>query len=202
MPEDGHMLTRLPLEGADLAWDPQWLSPGAAGDLFERLQAGIDWQTHRIRLFGRWVDSPRRSCWIGDPGARYRYSGADFEPHPWPAALAGVRERLAEELGGPFNSVLANLYRDGNDAMGWHADDEPELGPTPVIASLSLGQSRRFLIKHRRDPDRRLALDLPAGSLLVMRGRTQADFRHALPRSRRAPGARINLTFRRILLTR
>jgi len=83
---------------------------------------------HRIRLFGRWVDSPRLSCWIGDPGTGYVYSGARFEPHPWPAALAELRPELERATGTEFNSVLANLYRDGRDAMGWHADGEPELG--------------------------------------------------------------------------
>jgi alkylated DNA repair dioxygenase AlkB len=199
MAEDGGMLTPLPLEGADLLWDPHWLDPPAAQALFTSLQAQVGWETHRIRLFGRWVDSPRRSCWIGDAGASYRYSGVRFEPRLWPDVLAPVRERLAAELGGPFNSVLANLYRDGRDAMGWHADDEPELGAEPVIASLSLGQARRFVFRHRRDPQRQLAIELGSGSLLVMRGRTQAEFRHALPRSARAPGPRINLTFRRIL---
>ena len=199
MADNGGMFTPLPLEGADLSWDPAWLEEEAATALFAGLQAQVPWGTHRIRLFGRWVDSPRRSCWIGDPGASYRYSGAQFEPHPWPEVLGPLRERLAAELGGPFNSVLANLYRDGDDAMGWHADDEPELGSAPVIASLSLGQPRRFLLKHRRDAARRLALTLAPGSLLVMAGRTQAEFVHALPRSRRAPGPRINLTFRRIL---
>ena len=199
MTENGGMLRPLPLDGADLLWDPDWLDAQAAAALCQRLQAEVAWETHRIRLFGRWVDSPRRSCWIGDPDASYRYSGATFTPREWPGALLAVRDRLAAELGGPFNSVLANLYRDGADAMGWHADDEPELGPEPVIASLSLGQARRFVFKHRREPARKLALELPSGSLLVMRGRTQAEFRHALPRSRRAPGARINLTFRRIL---
>jgi alkylated DNA repair dioxygenase AlkB len=160
----------------------------------------VPWEVHRIRLFGRWHDSPRRSCWIGDPGASYRYSGADFSPRPWPAALDAVRARLAAELGGPFNSVLANLYRDGRDAMGWHADDEPELGEAPVIASLSLGQPRRFLLRHRTRPAQRMALELPHGSLLVMRGTTQAHYRHALPRSLRVQGPRINLTFRRVLV--
>jgi alkylated DNA repair dioxygenase AlkB len=201
MADNGRMLAPLPLDGADLLWDPAWLVPADAARLFADLHAAIAWETHRIRMFGRWVDSPRRSCWIGDPQARYRYSGADFEPRPWPPALAPVRERLAAELGGPFNSVLANLYRDGHDAMGWHADDEPELGPEPVIASLSLGQPRRFVLRSRADPAHRLALELPPGSLLVMRGPTQARFQHSLQRSRRAPGARINLTFRRILAT-
>src|SRR6186713_2293843 len=113
-------LTPLDLRGADVAMD-----------------AGIAWETHRIRLFGREVDSPRLSCWIGDPGASYTYSGTRFEPRPWPPALLPVRARLQAEFGVDFNSVLANLYRDGRDRMGWHADNERELGPRPVIASLS-----------------------------------------------------------------
>jgi alkylated DNA repair dioxygenase AlkB len=105
---------------------------------------------------------------------------------------------LAGELRVDFNSVLANLYRDGRDSMGWHSDDEPELGAQPVIASLSLGSTRRFVLKHRRDPSRKFALELPHGSLLLMRGATQANYRHALPRTARPVGPRINLTFRRI----
>ena len=128
----------------------------------------------------------------------YRYSGARFEPRPWPDALLLVRARLCEALQVDFNSVLANRYRDGRDAMGWHADNEPELGPQPVIASLSLGATRRFVLKHRGDPSRKLALDLPHGSLLVMSGATQRNYRHALPRTARPVGERINLTFRRI----
>jgi alkylated DNA repair dioxygenase AlkB len=97
-----------------------------------------------------------------------------------------------------FNSVLANLYRDGRDSMGWHSDDEPELGSQPAIGSLSLGATRRFVLKHRNDPSRKLVLELPHGSLLVMRGATQANYRHALPRTSRPVGPRINLTFRQI----
>lgn len=190
---------KLDLPGADVEWIPDWLAPAAAAALLAHLQATVAWEVHRIRLFGREVDSPRLSCWIGDPQARYRYSGALFEPQPWPAALEPLRQRLRDTVGVDFNSVLANLYRDGRDAMGWHSDDEPELGVAPVIASLSLGATRRFALKHRRDPERRLALELPHGSLLVMSGATQRHYRHALPRTARPVGARINLTFRRIL---
>ena len=191
-------LQPLPLEGAELGFDPEWLPAGEAAALFAELRAAIPWEVHRIRLFGREVDSPRLSCWIGDPDATYRYSGVRFEPRPWSAALSGLRDRLARELGTSFNSVLANLYRDGRDAMGWHSDDEPELGPAPVIASVSLGATRRFVLKHRREPDRKLALELPSGSLLVMAGATQRNYRHALPRTARPVGGRINLTFRSI----
>lgn len=191
-------LSPLPLEGAELAFDPQWMGGDEAAALFDALQAQVAWSVHRIRLFGREVDSPRLSCWIGDPGTGYRYSGTRFEPHPWPAPLAAVRTRLLKELGVDFNSVLANQYRDGRDAMGWHSDDERELGPSPLIASLSLGATRRFVLRHRREPTRKLAVELPPGSLLLMAGPTQREFRHALPRTARRVGARINLTFRRI----
>ena len=189
----------LALPGAELALDPHWLDAPAADALFAALLADVPWETHRILLFGREVDSPRRSCWIGDPDARYRYSGADFMPRPWPQALLPVRARLREELGLDCNSVLANLYRDGRDAMGWHSDDEPELGAQPVIASLSLGATRRFLMKPRDARGPRVALELPHGSLLLMAGDTQARYRHALPATAKAVGPRINLTFRRIL---
>jgi alkylated DNA repair dioxygenase AlkB len=191
-------LRALDLPDADVALDAAWLAPDEADALFDALRDAIPWSVHRIRLFGRDMDSPRLSCWIGDPGTGYTYSGTHFEPNPWPVALAAIRTRLAGELRIDFNSVLANLYRDGRDSMGWHSDDERELGAQPLIASLSLGASRRFVLKHRNDPSRKLALELPHGSLLLMRGATQANYRHALPRTARQIGPRINLTFRRI----
>ena len=191
-------LAPIALPGADITFDPHWLPAAEADALFLALQAQVQWEVHRIRLFGREVDSPRLSCWIGDPDAVYVYSGSRFVPRRWPPVLASLRARLAGALDGGFNSVLANLYRDGRDAMGWHSDDERELGPAPVIASLSLGAPRRFVFKSRDGQPHRLALELPHGSLLVMRGETQRHYRHALPRTARPVGPRINLTFRRI----
>jgi alkylated DNA repair dioxygenase AlkB len=187
------------LPGAELRFFPGWLSVAEADQLLQSLNESIQWENHRIRLFGREVDSPRLSSWIGDAGSAYTYSGARFHPHPWPGALDDIRQRLARELDVPFNSVLANRYRDGRDYMGWHSDNEAALGAQPVIASLSLGAARRFVLKHRQEKDRKLALELPHGSLLVMSGDTQAHYRHALPRTARPVGERINLTFRRIL---
>lgn len=195
-------LVRIELPDAELALDVAWMTHAQASALLDALQPALPWRVHRVRLFGREVDSPRLSCWIGDAGAAYRYSGVSHAPHPWPAALLPVRARLARETGVAFNSVLANLYRDGRDAMGWHSDDEAELGPRPVIASLSLGGERRFVLKHRRQPASKLALTLPHGSLLLMRGDTQRHYRHALPRTARAVAARLNLTFRRIGIAR
>ena len=190
--------TDYPLPGAQLRLARRWLAPEQAQALVPRLLEQVHWEVHRIRLFGRQVASPRLSCWIGDAGATYRYSGTRFEPRPWSPALAGLRGRLQEELGLAFNSVLANRYRDGADAMGWHSDDEPELGPQPLIASLSLGATRRFVLRRRDDHARRLSLELEPGSLLLMAGDTQRHWQHALPRTARPVGERINLTFRRI----
>ena len=187
------------LAGAELWFAPDWLEAGQADALFAQLRDSVEWETHRIRLFGREVDSPRLSSWIGDEDAAYTYSGTRFQPQPWPPALVGIRCRLARELDCPFNSVLANRYRNGRDYMGWHSDNESALGPQPIIASLSLGVARRFMLKHRQQSSRKLELPLTHGSLLVMRGDTQANYRHSLPRTARPVGERINLTFRRIL---
>lgn len=191
----------LPLPGAELWFAADWLEAGQADALFTVLQERVAWETHRIRMFGRMVDSPRLSCWMGDAGTAYSYSGTRFEPHPWPSpVLEAVRARLADELGGAFNSALANRYRDGRDYMGWHSDNEAALGPRPVIASLSLGATRRFVLKHREDARQaKLGLELAHGSLLVMRSDTQRNYKHALPRTAKPVGERINLTFRRIL---
>jgi alkylated DNA repair dioxygenase AlkB len=190
-------LHRIPLARGEMWFVERWLAAAEADALLADLLARVPWEVHRIRLFGRTVDSPRLSCWIGDPGAAYRYSGALFTPHPWPASLAALRAAVAQAAGAPFNSVLANRYRSGTDAMGWHSDDEPELGPQPVIASLSLGATRRFVLKARAG-DQRLVLELPHGSLLVMRGDTQRNYRHALPRTAKPVGERVNLTFRQV----
>ncbi|WP_166209702.1 alpha-ketoglutarate-dependent dioxygenase AlkB family protein [Cognatiluteimonas telluris] len=191
-------LVPLALPAAAVALDPAWLEPPAADALLAALLDDVEWEVHRIRLFGRAVDSPRRSCWIGDPHASYAYSGTRFTPHEWPGAMLPVRARLQDELGIDFNSVLANLYRDGRDRMGWHRDNERELGSRPVIASLSLGARRRFVFRRRDEPARKHAIVLGHGSLLLMAGDTQAAYQHALPATAKPVGPRINLTFRRI----
>ncbi|MCW4471513.1 alpha-ketoglutarate-dependent dioxygenase AlkB [Xanthomonas sp. H13-6] len=187
---------RMDLPDADVVLRPQWLPAQDAQALLRTLLDEVPWEIHRIRIFGREVDSPRLSCWMGDPQARYRYSGTRFEPHPWLPALLPLRERLQAETGRTFNSVLLNRYRDGRDGMGWHSDDEPELGPAPVIASLSLGATRRFVLRDRRQPSRKAEFALAHGDLLLMAGQTQRHCQHALPKTARAVGERINLTFR------
>ena len=186
----------IALDGAELRIAPAFLPAAEADALLVALSAEIPWEQHRIRLYGREHASPRLSCWIGDPGAAYTYSRTRFEPRPWPLTLATLKPRIEAACGARFNSVLANLYRDGADGMGWHADDEPELGPEPVIASLSLGAVRGFAFRDLAERRQRLKLDLPHGSLLVMAGRTQTLYQHAIAKSARALPPRLNLTFR------
>jgi len=188
------------LPGADVRLLPNFLDAATAAKTFARLHAQIGWEQHRVRLFGRELDSPRLSCWIGDADARYSHSRMQFEPRPWSVELANLRDQIALVCDAKFNSVLCNLYRDGRDSMGLHSDDEPELGPAPIIASLSLGGVRRFRLRHKHDKSLGLALDLPSGSLLLMRGATQKNYRHDLPKTTREVVARINLTFRRIIV--
>jgi len=170
---------------------PGWVVDPEA--VFVRLQQETTWEQHTITLFGRTVPTPRLTAWTGD--VAYRYSGISNEPQPWTPTLAALRDRLVAELGSPFNSCLANLYRDGTDSMGEHSDDEPELGPRPTIASVSLGARRRFVLRHRAT-GQRWSYDLGAGDLLVMRAESQSDYRHAVPKTRRPVGPRMNLTFR------
>jgi alkylated DNA repair dioxygenase AlkB len=193
-------MERLPLEGADVFYRADAYEPERANALFDALRHEILWEQHRLRLFGRDVAAPRLSCWIGDAGTAYTYSRVRFEPHAWTPALATLRADLSERFGLHFNSVLANLYRDGRDSMGWHSDAEPELGAEPIIASLSFGAPRRFRFRSREIRKVALEIELAHGSLLMMRGATQRLYQHDLPKTARAAGARINLTFRNILV--
>lgn len=186
----------------DFLYLPGFLTPGEADRLFDSLRDGLDWEQREIVLFGRRVLQPRLVAWYGDPDAVYRYSGLTLQPRPWPGVLRALRPRIERKTGCSFNAVLANAYRDGADSMGWHSDDESELGPRPCIASLSLGAERNFLLR-TRDPDaqgrrssRRMVL--AHGSLLLMRGDSQVRYQHCLPKTRRRVGLRINLTWRRI----
>ena len=194
-------LLPLALPDADVLLDAQFLRPDAATALLAELTTTIAWRQEPIKLFGKEVLQPRLTAWHGDPAARYQYSGLALEPHPWTPALQQLRAQVEAATGTRFNSVLLNLYRSGQDSMGWHADNEPELGPAPVIASVSLGGTRRFRLKPRdlqRTPHAPVSLELTAGSLLVMRGCTQRYWLHAVPKTARPAGPRLNLTFRAV----
>ena len=191
---------RLEIDDGVFEYWPGFLDPKEASLYFAALQSKIHWHTPRVFVYGRWIDSPRQSAWFGDRGAVYRYSGTINEPIPWLPELRTLRERLNHFCESEFNSVLANHYRSGSDSMGWHSDDEKELGPDPVIASISLGGARRFLLQHRRRKDLPThEIMLENGSLLLMRANSQGAWRHSIPKTRRAVAPRINLTYRHIM---
>ena len=189
---------QLELPDADVRLWPQALTAAEADSLFAALRAGIQWQAEDIVIFGQPRRVPRLVAWHGDPGTGYTYSGTMHEPRPWTPELRRLLDRVQALTGHPYNSVLLNLYRDGNDGMGWHADDEPELGRNPVIASVSLGATRRFKLRHRRQRDVTATLELGHGDVLLMAGTTQHTYVHAVPKTARVVGERINLTLRHI----
>lgn len=190
----------IPLQDAELVFYEQLRIPHL--ELFERLVAATQWSQESITLFGRTMPQPRLIAYHGDPGAAYTYSGKRYRPAPWTGDLIALKATVEALSGAAFNCVLLNYYRDGNDSMGLHADDEPELGDNPVIASLSLGQERRMYFQHKRRKDvENLVLPLPSSSLLVMKGATQHNWKHGLRKVRGECGPRLNLTFRMVQIT-
>jgi alkylated DNA repair dioxygenase AlkB len=190
---------RIPLaRGAWLDHDPAWLSSDDADVALTALRGELEWEQREIVLFGRRILQPRLIAWAGEVG--YRYSGQTLEPRAFTPAARRLLERVRAEAGAPFNHVLVNRYRTGEDSMGLHADDEPELGPDPRVATVSLGAGRRFVVKPRRKQDgQRQDLELGHGALLVMGGTCQRHYVHGVPRQASVTGERISLTFRRLL---
>lgn len=181
---------------AQIDYFPEFLEQSAQYQLFELLKSYNGWQQRSIHLFGKMVVQPRLIAFVGGAGVCYQYSGDQLEAEPWPQAVEELKNRLCERLGQPFNCALMNYYRDGRDSMGWHSDNEPELGTEPVIASISLGSPRKFKLKHKKSTEKH-DLILAPGSLLLMAGDCQQFWQHALPKTTHA-GPRINLTFRQI----
>ncbi len=190
---------RLALPDGDLAYVPGFFSVPVGDRLLDNLSVAVRWTQPRITIFGKQVRSPRLAAWYGDEESVYRYSGLVNQPLPWSPELLEIRHRIQQYMGLSFDGVLLNFYRTGQDSMGWHSDDEKELGESPVIASISLGASRRFLLRHRRCSDLPVhEVNLEHGSLLLMQGTTQKNWRHSLPRMCNQDSPRLNLTFRRI----
>ena len=178
----------------EFRWIPDWMGASEASGFFEVLLGETRWEELTLVIAGRRVAVPRRVAFHGP--FPYAYSGIVHPASPLPPSIDAVRARIEETAGQPFNTVLLNLYRSGSDSLSWHSDDDYPHGGHPAVASLSLGGARRFRIAHKRRTAERYAIELTPGGLLIMGGNSQRDFRHALPKSEKEHGPRINLTFR------
>lgn len=185
------------LPDTSLALWPGWLTTAQSAALQAELCAQLPWSQDSIMMFGKKIKIPRQQVWMGESHCSYRYSGTTFTPVAWHPAVKRLADEVSHFLQQPFNCVLLNLYANGQQHMGWHADNEAELGDDPVIASVSLGAVRRFELKHRQQ-QWQLALDLTPGSLLLMSQGCQLHWLHRLPKQSRIAEARLNLTFRYI----
>jgi alkylated DNA repair dioxygenase AlkB len=189
----GMELVTIPIEDGELSMLPQLPMPIGNAEILARLLDETPWRADTVVVYGKRYLQPRLTAWYGE--ASYTYSGLTLQPLPLTPLLAQLRAAVERVTGQRYNSVLLNYYRDGADSMGMHSDDEPELGPQPVIASLSYGATRTFLLRHRRN-NRTVKLDLTDGSLLLMAGTLQAHWRHGINKTAKLVGPRLNLTFR------
>lgn len=189
-------LQTILLPDAELHFATHFFSREESDAYYQELLKTTEWKQEHIHLYGKELAMPRLTAWYGDEGKAYRYSGRTFEPTPWTPVLQRLKAAIEPVCGITFNSVLLNQYRTGQDSVSWHADNEPELGINPVIASLSFGDTRTFQLKHRKDRKQKHLIELTHGSLLVMRGPTQHHWLHQIPKTSVEKGPRINLTFR------
>tara|TARA_B100001123_G_scaffold280373_1_gene312357 strand:- start:61 stop:690 length:630 start_codon:yes stop_codon:yes gene_type:complete len=191
--------SEIKIPDAEVFLYPSLLYYHEADQLFDNLKTSIIWEKQKIKLYGGLHDVPRLTAWYGDPDKSYVYSGIKLKTRPWNSDLLQIRDIIEKISKAKFNSVLLNLYRSGSDSVSWHSDDESELGKNPVIGSLSLGESRQFHMKHKYDRDLKQKILLQHGSFLLMRGKTQHNWLHQIPKRKNLKGERINLTFRTIM---
>jgi alkylated DNA repair dioxygenase AlkB len=188
---------QLDMPDANLKYYPHFILPAQATSIMQSLQQSLSWRQEQITLYGKTHDVPRLQAWYGDENADYQYSNLSMRPLPWDPELLELKQKCEHACNSHFNSVLANLYRHGQDGIGRHADNEPELGRQPVIASLSFGEVRNFDFYHNQSKEK-VRLPLENGSLLVMSGNTQTHWQHSVAKTKKELAARINLTFRYI----
>jgi alkylated DNA repair dioxygenase AlkB len=189
--------TALVIEDGQLDYFPNFLDPQSANDLYAQILSELPFQENQIVMFGKQVKVPRLEAYFSLNGENYGYSGQTLMNNPFPAFLEDLRQKIATITGMPYNALLINYYRDGQDSNGWHADNEKSLGKNPSIASLSLGAERIFELRHL-ESNKKIKLKLAHGSLLHMHGALQHHWKHQLPKVKDLKAARINLTFRLI----
>lgn len=190
----------LPLEDGQLHYYADALNEHAADNLMRQCLTDLPWRQDNIWIAGKSIPIPRLQCWLGDSGTQYSYSNLKMSPQPWPSFLCKMKAEIEHLTSHSFNSALANFYRDGRDSVDWHSDDEAELGDEPIIASLSLGASRVFELKHRvKKTNATQKILLRHGSVLVMKGTTQRYWQHRIAKLKSLQEPRINITFRKIV---
>jgi alkylated DNA repair dioxygenase AlkB len=188
----------LPLQGEARLYQ-QLFTNAEAKSVFKELLTSIAWQQDSMHCFGKSIKLPRLTAWFADEGKYYQYSGIANTPQPWNHLLLDIKNYIEDITDNTFNAALLNYYRNGADSVGWHADDEKELGTNPVIASLSFGSERTFAFKHKTQAARTKKILLPPGSCLLMTGPTQHYWWHQLPKTANPVGPRVNITFRNII---
>jgi alkylated DNA repair dioxygenase AlkB len=189
----------ISLQDGEILFMRNFFTSSEAKNYFELLQNNINWKQEEVKFYGKTFPVPRKTAWYGYEGYNYSYSGINCCPEIWTDELLKIKNEIEKIIPEEnFTSVLLNLYNNGNDKMGWHADDEKELGINPTIASLSLGETRRFDIKHKTNLDLHYKLELTSGSLLIMKGALQHHWIHQIPAQKKVKNPRINLTFRTI----
>ena len=182
----------LPCDGKVLYF-PDFLKE----DYLEQLIQQVEWQSTTIKMFGKEILEPRLTAWYAGLTVKYTYSNSTRTPTPWTPLLLELKKKVEEKSGHEFNGLLLNYYRDGSDYMGWHSDNEKELGLEPIIASLSFGEERNFQFKHKERNDLQVITIQPkTGSLIIMKGSTQANWKHRISKTSKMMGPRVNLTFR------
>lgn len=186
----------LNLADAELRYYPHYFSRKESLEYFKTLRDETDWKADRIRVYGKWYDQPRLTALYANTTIPYSYSNITMHPHPFTPTLENIKTQLETTLAAEFSTCLLNLYRNGHDSNGWHADDEKELGKNPIIASVSFGAERRFRLKHKTHKNLKHDITLQDGSLLLMKGGTQHHWLHQVPKTKKNVGERINLTFR------
>jgi alkylated DNA repair dioxygenase AlkB len=186
----------LPSDG-EVYYVPGMLASDQADRCFKKLLSSVKWKQEAIKVFGREIMQPRLTAWYGDRA--YTYSGLTMQPSAWIEPLSYIKTIADSYAHFNSSSALLNLYMDEKDSMGWHRDNEKALGSAPIIVSVSLGAARRFELRRYNTKKPVISLVLEPGSLLIMRGESQQHWEHRLPKLSSAAGARINITFRRIL---
>jgi alkylated DNA repair dioxygenase AlkB len=189
------------IPNASVHYDGDFYAFAKAEQLYTALHQQTPWRQNQIKVFGKVYDEPRLTQLYGDDQMEYSYSGITFKALKWTPLLQSIKNDVEEASGHEFNICLVNLYRSGADSNGWHADNEPELGRNPVIASISLGQERFFHLRHNKNKEWRYKFLLENGSLLLMAGETQHTYKHQVAKTKRDIGPRINLTFRKVYRT-